>query len=69
MLAEALAARGVSTARVDKRGMFGSAAAGDPNAASVRGYVGRHPLWVRTLAVERRPVYLGARPQRGCADA
>jgi pimeloyl-ACP methyl ester carboxylesterase len=49
MLAEALAARGVSSARVDKRGMFGSAAAGDPNAASVRGYADDIRSWVRTL--------------------
>jgi pimeloyl-ACP methyl ester carboxylesterase len=49
MLAEALAARGVSTARVDKRGMFGSAAAGDANAASVRGYADDIRSWVGTL--------------------
>jgi pimeloyl-ACP methyl ester carboxylesterase len=49
MLAEALAAKGVSSARVDKRGMFGSAAAGDPNAASVRGYTDDIRSWVRTL--------------------
>lgn len=49
MLAEALAAKGVSSARVDKRGMFGSAAAGDPNAASVSGYAADIRSWVRTL--------------------
>jgi pimeloyl-ACP methyl ester carboxylesterase len=49
MLAEALAARGISSARVDKRGMFGSASAGDPNAASVRGYADDIRAWVRTL--------------------
>ena len=49
MLAEALAARGVSSARVDKRGMFGSAAAGDPNSASVSGYGDDIHSWVRTL--------------------
>jgi pimeloyl-ACP methyl ester carboxylesterase len=49
MLAEALAARGISSARVDKRGMFGSAAAGDPNAVSVSGYGDDIRAWVRTL--------------------
>jgi len=49
MLAEALAAKGVSSARVDKRGMFGSAGAGDPNAATVRGYAEDIRAWVRTL--------------------
>jgi pimeloyl-ACP methyl ester carboxylesterase len=49
MLAEALAARGVSSARVDKRGMFGSAAAGDPNQASVGGYAADIRSWVKTL--------------------
>ena len=49
MLAEALAARGVSSARVDKRGMFGSAGAGDPNAASVRGYGEDIRAWVRAI--------------------
>ena len=37
-LAEQLAARGISTVRVDKRGMFTSAGAGDPNAVTVEGY-------------------------------
>jgi hypothetical protein len=49
MLAEALAARGVSSARVDKRGMFGSAAAGDANSATVGGYGDDIRSWVRTL--------------------
>jgi hypothetical protein len=49
MLAEALAAQGVSTARVDKRGMFGSAAAGDPNQATVSGYAADIRSWVNTL--------------------
>jgi pimeloyl-ACP methyl ester carboxylesterase len=49
MLSEALATRGVSSARVDKRGMFGSAGAGDPNAVTVRGYGDDIRAWVRTL--------------------
>jgi pimeloyl-ACP methyl ester carboxylesterase len=49
MLAQALAAMGVSTARVDKRGMFGSAGAGDPNQASVGGYAADIRSWVGTL--------------------
>jgi hypothetical protein len=49
LLAEALAARGVSSARVDKRGMFGSAAAGDPNKATVGGYAADIRSWVKAL--------------------
>jgi pimeloyl-ACP methyl ester carboxylesterase len=49
LLAQALATRGVSSARVDKRGMFGSAAAGDPNQASVSGYAADIRSWVKTL--------------------
>jgi hypothetical protein len=35
LMAEALAAEGISTVRVDKRGLFSSEAAGDPNAVTV----------------------------------
>ena len=40
LLAEGLAARGVSSVRVDKRGLFSSAAAGDANAVTVDIYAG-----------------------------
>lgn len=49
MLAEALAERGISSVRVDKRGMFGSAAAGNANGVRVRDYVGDIRSWVRTM--------------------
>ena len=39
MLAEALAARGIGSVRIDKRGMFASAgAAADPNAVTIGDY-------------------------------
>ncbi len=38
LLAEALAARGVSTLRIDKRGLFGSKAAADPNDVTIAAY-------------------------------
>ena len=39
-LAEALVTRGVATLRIDKRGMFGSKAAGNPNEATFADYDG-----------------------------
>jgi hypothetical protein len=50
LLAEGLAARGVSTVRIDKRGMFGSAAAvADANAVTIDDYASDVRSWVRTL--------------------
>ena len=49
LLAEALSARGISSVRVDKRGIRGSAAAGDPNAVRVRDYVTDIRSWIATL--------------------
>ena len=46
LLAQALAKRGVSTVRVDKRGLFSSAEAGDPNAVTVDIYAKDYSLWV-----------------------
>lgn len=45
-LAETLAERGVATVRIDKRGMFGSAAAGNPNAATFADYDDDIRSWV-----------------------
>ena len=45
-LAEALAERGITTVRIDKRGMFGSAAAGDPNVATFADYDADLRSWV-----------------------
>ena len=49
-LAEELATKGISSARVDKRGMFGSrAAVSDPNSATIAGYAEDVVAWTRIL--------------------
>jgi len=48
-LAEQLAARGVSSVRVDKRGMFTSAAAGDPNIVTVDIYAEDYRNWIDAI--------------------
>ncbi|MFL9841383.1 alpha/beta fold hydrolase [Sphingomonas sp. ST-64] len=49
-LAEGLAAKGITSARVDKRGMFGSrAAVSDPNSATIAGYADDVVAWTRVL--------------------
>lgn len=54
LLAEALAARGVASVRIDKRGMFGSrAATPDPNAVTLDDYAQDARAWVDTLRRER----------------
>jgi pimeloyl-ACP methyl ester carboxylesterase len=50
LLAEGLAAQGVSSVRIDKRGMFGSAAAvSDPNAVTIDDYVNDVRTWIRFI--------------------
>lgn len=50
LLAEALAAKGISTARIDKRGMFGSkAAVADANKVTIGDYAADIASWVRAL--------------------
>jgi len=50
LLAEGLASRGVTTVRVDKRGMFGSSrAAADPNAVTIADYAGDVHAWVKVI--------------------
>ena len=50
LLAEALATLGVATVRIDKRGMFASAAAvADPNAVTLDDYVQDVRQWVRSI--------------------
>ena len=50
LLAEGLAENGLTTVRIDKRGMFGSAAATpDPNAVTIPDYVSDVQSWVTTL--------------------
>lgn len=47
LLAEALGARGIGSVRIDKRGLFGSAAAGvDPNAVTIADYAQDVAAWV-----------------------
>lgn len=48
LLAEALAAQGVGSVRIDKRGMFGSAAAiSDANAVTIADYAADVAVWVQ----------------------
>ena len=50
MLAEALAKKGVSSVRIDKRGMFGSKGAiADPNAVTIADYAADLYAWVRVI--------------------
>ena len=50
LLAEALAADGVSSVRVDKRGMFGSkAAVADPNKVTIGDYAADVHSWVKSI--------------------
>ena len=50
LLAEALAERGIASVRIDKRGMFGSAAAvPDANAVTVPDYVADTRAWIAAL--------------------
>ncbi len=52
LLAEALSKSGVAVARIDKRGMFSSAGAGDPNAASLEIYAADYRAWIDSLKAE-----------------
>jgi uncharacterized protein len=53
VLAESLAGRGLTTVRVDKRGMFGSSgAAADPNAVTIGDYAGDVHVWVKVIRHE-----------------
>jgi uncharacterized protein len=57
LLAEALAAKGISTLRTDKRGLFGSAAAiTDANAVTIADYVADIYSWAETMQPrQKRP--------------
>lgn len=48
-LADQLQSSGISSLRVDKRGMFGSAKAGDPNTVTVEIYAQDYTDWAKTL--------------------
>ena len=66
-LAEELAARGVATLRIDKRGMFGSrGAVADPNAVTVVDYVTDVRSWTRSLVARGKPcVWLAGHSEGG----
>lgn len=50
LLAEGLAAQGITTVRIDKRGMFGSSAAvSNANAVTIADYVSDTAAWVRVI--------------------
>jgi uncharacterized protein len=49
LLAESLAAKNVSSLRADKRGMFGSKAAGDPNKITIAEYATDTNAWLDAL--------------------
>jgi pimeloyl-ACP methyl ester carboxylesterase len=49
LLAEALARDGVDSVRIDKRGMFASAGAGDPNHVTISGYAEDVHAWTQSL--------------------
>jgi len=51
-LAEELAAKNISTVRVDKRGMFSSKAAGDPNKVTLEIYAEDYRSWAKAIRSE-----------------
>lgn len=53
MLAEGLSEERISSVRIDKRGMFGSRNAGDPNVTSPQAYVDDIHAWIDAIKVER----------------
>jgi len=53
LLAEGLAEERIATVRIDKRGMFGSAAAGDPNAVTPADYVADIHAWIDAIKATR----------------
>lgn len=53
LLAEGLSKERISSVRVDKRGMFGSAGAGDPNVTSPQAYVDDIHAWIDAIKAER----------------
>jgi pimeloyl-ACP methyl ester carboxylesterase len=54
LLAEGLAEEGIASVRVDKRGMFGSREAGDPNAVSIKVYADDIHAWIAATRAATR---------------
>lgn len=54
LLAEGLIEERIATVRIDKRGMFGSAGAGDPNITSPQAYVDDIHAWIDAIKTERQ---------------
>ncbi len=52
LLAEAMAEQGIATVRIDKRGLFGSAAAGNANAVTVSEYVSDIRSWIGAVRAQ-----------------
>jgi uncharacterized protein len=53
VLAQALAERGITTVRIDKRGMFGSSRAlADPNAVTISDYAADVHAWIKVIRKE-----------------
>ena len=52
MLAEGLAAKGISTVRIDKRGMFSNKAAGDANAVTLDIYAQDYRDWAKAVKAQ-----------------
>ena len=68
LLAEALAAQGVASVRIDKRGMFGSrAAVPDANAVTLDDYAGDTRAWIDAVRRDRgtRCVWLAGHSEGG----
>jgi uncharacterized protein len=56
LLADALAKQGISSLRIDKRGMFGSASAADPNKVTIADYVTDITNWISAIQTKtKRP--------------
>lgn len=53
LLADGLAAQRIASVRVDKRGMFGSKGAGDPNAVTPEIYANDYRAWIDAIRAER----------------
>ncbi|MDP3493520.1 MAG: alpha/beta fold hydrolase [Hyphomonadaceae bacterium] len=53
LLADDLAGEDIASVRIDKRGMFGSAGAGDPSAATPAAYVSDIHTWIDAIKAER----------------